>query len=366
MTHDAMTRLIFIHSPIQIAILNELIRDGRLGSDDTFIFHRNQRPPESFRLRHVFSANYVLNDVPFITALLNQTRAPIEIVLPHSLCYAFHLAEALDQVKGISYIEEGTGTLYAIKNQDFRFRLKKHARSLFDRIRLIVKLVIALRSPAAGPITTALAADRKFRDNANDRFIDFQSLKMRHIYSMSPWHDEDAIYKPVSMPVATATCHDRSILIAIGKSDIVLDGYWDLIDRITRGLETLGLSYKVKLHPSIKQNALKGSNRLRDAFLARAKTFDPAEDELGFAIIKHGFLGAVSFFSSYQVYAHTLSQSLRQEFPMLSLERALGRDDYAAKAASLPDCGLMNNIYLDVDSWQEKIAELAGKRWPTA
>lgn len=355
-----MRRLVFIHSPIQIAILNGLIKSGRLSSDDTFIFHRNQKPPASFQPRHVASANYVLNDVVFITTLFSQFEGPVEVVLPHSLCYAFHLAEAQDHVQGISYIEEGTGTIYAIRNNDFRFKLRKHARSFLDRIKLIIKLAIALKSIDSKLITTALTADSKFRSNASDRFIDYQSPKMRHVYSMSPWHAEDDIYKPVPMHAVTAIGNDHSILIAIGKSDIVINGYWELIDRVARGIDALGLSYRIKLHPSIKKNALKGSNRLRDNFLSKAATYDPTEEELGFAIIKDGFLGAVSFFSSYQVYAHTLGRSIGKEFPMLCLERILGQDDYAAKAAKLPECDLMDNVYFDVEAWLEKIAESAG------
>jgi len=358
-----MKKLVFLHSPIQIAILDGLIKSGQVSSDETFIFHRNQKPPVSFRVPHVFSSNYALNDVPFITALFSCPKEPIEVILPHSLCYAFHLAEALDHVQRISYIEEGTGTIYAIRNNDFRLRLRMHTRSFLDRIKLVIKLTISLQALDPRLITTALAADNKFRSNVYDRFIDYQSPKMGHVYSISPWHSEDDIYKPVPMLGVGITGNENGILIAIGKSDIVINGYWELIDKIARSIEALGLSYRVKLHPSIKKNSFKGKNRLRDRFLSNVEVYDPGSDELGFAIIKDGFLGAVSFFSSYQVYAHTLSQALGKEFPMLCLERILGKDDYAVEVALLPECNLMDNVFFDVDAWLEKIAKHAAIRY---
>lgn len=359
MTNERLPRLVFIHSPIQILILGELIRAGHLDGRDTYVFHRNQPAPQSFPYPCICSRNYTLNDVVFITSLMQRAPGPLEVMLPHSLCYAFHAAEAFDQVRAISYIEEGTGTVYAVHDHGFMFALNKKPRALFDRLKLVVKLAIALRSLAPEPIRKALAADRLLRDGNHNRFIDFDSVKLRHIHGLAAWHTGDPAYQPVPVPCPAVTDNERHVLLAIGKSDLNLPGYWELLDSIIKALTEQGLQCRLKLHPSIKVNSLKGRNRLRDEILASVPAYDPMGDELGFAIVRSGFVGAVSFFSSYQLYAHILSDRLGADFPMLSLERLLGKDDFARKASALPDCGLERNIYFEVDSWLAKIAARA-------
>ncbi len=344
-------KIVFIHSPIQYFIAQELLSHASLGADCLFVFHRGQKPLASFTPESIISDNYLLNDNAFISGLLHANPEVAELILPHSLCLAFEIALGSHQIKRVSYLEEGTGTLYALHDPQYSQAISKSALSWSDKIRTIFRVVRHHGFGCLGQTVANIRLEERFRARARGLFLDNTHDKAGIIYGLGTWSLESPHYQSVKLastpPVATA----NKVLFAIGKAEMKIPGYWPLIDHISTELARHGIVSVIKLHPSIKRKSFKGESSHRNAFLARAVELPAQDDELGFVIVKQGFLGAVSFFSSFQVYAHILSQSMGIHFPMLSLERLLGQDDFAQKAAMLPNCNLLENIDFDVEAW---------------
>lgn len=349
-----LRKIVFVHSPIQYLLAQELIATSVFGDDCLFVFHRGQKPLASFAAPHLVSDHYLLNDNVFLTTLLGSHGSVDEIVLPHALCLAYEIAVHNPGIRRISYLEEGTGTLYALKNPGYGQTIAKPPLSWRERLGILIGGARRLGLSRLPLILANLRAEASFRARQTGLFLEY-GQKPGTTYGLAAWAGSSAIYQAVQLSGQAPTPMSRKVLFAIGKAEMKIPGYWAFLNRLSAELATHDIASIIKLHPSLKPKSLKGKDPDRAEFLARASEFPPQEDELGFAIVKQGFLGAVSFFSSFQVYAHILGRGMNRPFPMLSLERLLGQDDFAHKAALLPGCGLEENIFLELDIWLRQV-----------
>lgn len=347
-------KLVFVHSPIQYLLVQELITASIFGNDCLFVFHRGQKPLASFTAPHLVSDHYLLNDNIFLTTLLGSHGSVDEIVLPHALCLAYEVAVQNPGIRRISYLEEGTGTLYALKSPSYSQAIAKPPLSWRERLGILIGGVRHLGLRHLPLILANLRVEASFRTKKAGLFLEY-GQKPGTTYGLAAWTGSSETYQAVPLSTQAPAPMSRKVLFAIGKAEMKIPGYWAFLNRLSAELAAHDIASIIKLHPSLKPKSFKGKDPDRAAFLARASEFPPQEDELGFAIVKQGFLGAVSFFSSFQVYAHILGRDMNRPFPMLSLERLLGQDDFTQKAAQLPDCGLEANIRLEPDIWLRQV-----------
>lgn len=349
-----LRKIVFVHSPIQYLLAQELISASVLGDDCLFVFHRGQKPLASFTAPHLVSDHYLLNDNVFLTTLLGSHDGVDEVVLPHALCLAYEIAVHHPGIQRISYLEEGTGTLYALKNPSYGQAIAKPPLSWRERLGILAGCARRLGVRRLPLILANLRVEAGFRARKAGLFLEY-GQKPGTTYGLAAWAGPSATYRAVPLSAQVPAPLSRKVLFAIGKAEMKIPGYWAFLNRLSTELAAHDITSIIKLHPSLKPKSFKGKDPDRAAFLARASEFPPQEDELGFAIVKQGYLGAVSFFSSFQVYAHILGRDMNRPFPMLSLEKLLGSDDFAHKAAQLPDCGLEENICLEPDTWLRQV-----------
>lgn len=345
-----MKKIVFVHSPIQAYLVKALIAMGEVASNDVLVFHRGFRPLVGLAQKVFSIKGYALNNLQFLAKVMSDSE-PVEIVLPHSLCVAFHLAELLPNVQKISFLEEGTGTPCALKDHAFSAHTKCRKKNIFQKTVRTLSLVASIGAQKMDVVRALVLAEDNYNSREGQTFINFDCEKFGVVYGLAYWQESDAFFKPAHIAINQPKSAARKVVIAIGKQESEKPEYWRLLAEIISKTLSMQVTFFSKLHPSINCDVLLKKCPESEKVLSQLKEFDPHGNELGFALIEEGFLGAVSFFSSYQVYAHIAAREAGVRFPMLCLESLFAGQDYHQKLSKLPDIGLLENAFFSIEEW---------------
>lgn len=330
---------------------------GYFCQDTIFVCHRGCGALELPGVVQLVLDEDIANNIEFVVSFFAENKNIKEVVLPHSISFFYEYALTSEAVNRISYLEEGTGTLCALKDCYFK-RQRSRLRIFKSFVDRLIAIIYFYAKKNILYISTSFKKNHLFPVNRAEFFLVKDDPKFGTVYGLSCWPAGES-YFPVAFG-RVPYMPEKKIVFPISNIELGMNGYWDFVVLLSERLIEDGFSLYYKLHPGLNLEDVRSENPSSLRFFNKSVAVEIGDREFGFDLIAQGFCGAVSGLSSYQVYAHLMASLSGRTFPILVLESVLQGKTLESYLELLPDISLQTSYCNHQGDWFEALDKQIG------